>query len=674
MISASRDSQELLHLIAYFGEMPERRQKAIASLYEVPASFGEPGTLAERLALFFVQCPEIILEVTRRELKSAAAWRTLSEVVIEHDDGTVLDWAPARHRQILQRLGLIRVEVDEQGHEWSSMPGLVASIFASHVEGERGSLPILLGRAEEAEVRALCEIWGLPSEGTKQELIGVLVDFYSREEMMEEMLQAIPNPDWIGDALMILELGGLCHWQQIYGYDLETTLGQGTNVVPLMRRADRQQQQEIAETLMARGMIFRIESPGEEYTMVAVPEELWRSLWELGRVWLLEWVLQAVSEMGDEGLGQSWQEHSAGLQEVLKWLLIEAEAGRLRAEDGGITEESRRILAPVYSAGEEPRWQDWWALGIELGVLARGEGDEVKQGSEALALLNRRPVDFRREVLLEWCVNYSGASADRRLSQAIGLDDEWRQRALQLLRAEGEMAPIWMHTPGVDPAETGGGWLRDPESGTDDIMHIEISLTIAFVVLLKLTWLDLLSLLPGDRSYSIEGLVELLQCVAAFSMFSHLGLVLRNHPIAVYLPFQRASFLMDQYHESLFREWVEDIVDSIFVPLGIAERSEGGARVMLDTEPLRIESPPGWPEEDRFEIIRELFGPEMEFEIPRRRETELRAVAPSSNGEDGYLSVDEPIEELMAAVGKNRVLSFDGRRLKIGKRNSRHGG
>lgn len=653
-------SQELFELVRHLYEFDERARKAMSRLYEAP------GSSPEELAEFWVRSPDVVLEVARRELKSAAAWQAVEEVTIEHDVGAALDWASARSRRQMKRLGLIRFVQDDDGNEWAVMPGLLASIFAPHVTGDRGSLPILLGRSDLEKLQGLCQLWELPTGGSKLELIGRLIDHFSREEMVQDILEALPSPDWIGDALMILELGGLCFWQQIYGYDLETALGEAGNVIPLMRRADRQRQQEMAEALMDHGVIFRLESLGEGYAMVAVPEELWKGLWQLGRVWLLEWTVQAVAAMEEEALGQPWKRRPMELQAALKWLVIEAKSGRLRVGDDEIDEDSRDELREVLGEDLNPLWRGWWDLGYELGILAKSRRRAVKPGPEYLSLLNRRPADFQREVLLEWCLNYAAIGADFKLGQAFGLDDEWRKRAVQLLHSQDEMVPFWMEIPGVESATTGGGWLREPGTGGDELIDLETRLTVTFVILTKFSWLDLLSLLPTERSYTVESLVELAQCVAALSMFTKLGMVLRNYPIAVYLPFQRASFLMDHLHESPFREWVEDIIDDLFVPLGIAEWADERDRIMLDTEVLRIESPPGWPEDDRRALIQELFGEEAEFEMPRRRETELRAVAPGADAEDGGLSIEEPIQDLLAAAQGKRVLHFDGKILSLG--------
>lgn len=644
-------------LVHHLDGFTARQREVMAELY------GAPGSEAEELADFWVRNPEMVVEVVRRELKSSVGWRLIEEAVIEHDTLIYVDWTSAALRRMVTRLGVLNPERDELGHFQATMPGALAAFFADRVTGQRGSLPILLGRSPEPKVTELAARWDLSTQGSKIEKILRICDFFNHSEMIEDILDELPSPDWIGDVLMVMELGGVCYWQQIYGYDLEESMHPGENIVPLMRRDERAQQQALAEALMELGVLFRLELEGMEYPMVAVPEELWYGLWRLGRRWLMDWTAQSGMVLREQGVYRPDATRPLGAHGALKWWLCEARQGRLRwTHEDGVDPESRRQLEKIYLGDEEIQWDAWWVLGQELRLLEPRADGGVEPGSEVEALLDRRRKDFVGEVLLEWCLGYSGGAADASLGTAIGLDDVWRQRAMKLMEKQSELVPQWMHIPGIDPSETGGGWLRESGTGPDEIVLFEAGLTTAFVMMTKMGWLDLMSLAEGGRYYPMSALVELFQCVAGLSMFTQLGMVLEEQPAAVYLPFQRASFLMDQLHQAKFREWVGDIVDRLFVPLGIASYGDDGESIWLDTAPLRIKDPPGWPPQQRRNLLLEIFGEEVDFELPTNGVSRIRQVTPApTNGENRRL-IEEPISELLDAAEKEgEILSFDGR-------------
>lgn len=650
-------------LVSHLHEFDAERRQEIAELY------GAPGAEARQLAEYWVGHPDRVVEVVRRELSSSVEWRILEEGVLEHDLGVVLDWAPSRGRRRVARLGLMDPKLDQTGHVQATMPGAVAAIFADRVRGERGSLPVLLGRRSEEEVRQLARHWNLGDDGSVVEVILRICDHFEREEIVDEILEALPDPNWIGDALMILELGGMCHWQAVYGYDLDENNDEADNVVPLMRAGERRQQRKVAERLLEMGVLHRLEGPEHaDGPMVAVPEALWPGLWKLGRRWLMDWSREAVQALRNRSRRGRGGEADLDLQEVLKWWICESETGGLTWETDGsqprLSAATTDHLREVFDGEIAFEWDDAWELGRELQILGVEAGGEVGTGTEAEGLLDARRERFVGESLLEWALGYSGQGADEGLAEAIGLDESWRGRALSLLRRQGERVPHWMERPGVEPSATGGGWLRHTGSGRDEMVEFETGLVVTFVTMTKVLWLDLLSLLDEGQDVPFDGLVALMQNVAGLSMFGQLRLVLEEQPAPVYLPFQRASMLMDERQRGPFRQWVGEVVDRLLVPLGVASRPDERF-VTLETSLLRVEDPPGWPPGQRRTLVSEIFEREVDFEQSPPAKSRLREVATAGGDSDQIISIEEPTARLLEIARGARIESFDGRFLEF---------
>lgn len=646
-------------LVNHLHGFGRRRRENMAELY------GAPTADAMALAEHWVRHPEEVVEVVRRELETSLGWRIVEEAVLEHDLGTYLDWAPARQRQQVARLGLLDPKIDSSGHCRAVMPAALAAIFSHRVRGQRGSLPVLLGRCSESEVQRLIRQWGLSEEGSKVELILRLCDYYDGTQITEELFQALPSPDWIGDALMVLELGGICHWHQVYSYDLDEHLGRGENIVPLMRSDERRQQREVAETLIELGLLFRFDDEETGHAMVAVPEEFWAGLWELGRRWLMDWIVQGRVTLGERAEGTTRMPRAVELQRILKWWLCEIGEARLKCEheEAGLSAQTLRLLDDVSTLERAVDWDVTWQLSQELRILEREAFGFIGAGSESIPLLDRERRDFVSEVLLEWCLAYSGEQVDQHLTQAIGFDEAWRNRAVDLIRRQGEPVPLWMFESGVDPNSTGGGWLRESGTGPDEIVLFEVGLATTFVVMTKLLWLDVLSLLETKRRYPVEGLVGLMQCVAGFSMFTQLRLVLEEQPAPVYLPFQRASILMDERNQSAFRKWVDDVLQTLLVPLGVAVMDEETDAVWLEASMLRIDDPPGWPGGQREKLLEEIFDEELDFELQAEPSSGLHEVIPDIGS--GKLCLDESMERLLELVKGREITGFDGRFIEL---------
>lgn len=646
-------------LVSHLHEFDEGRREEIAEIY------GAPDAGARSLAQFWLANPDRVVEVVRRELNSSVEWRIVEEAVLEHDLGVVLDWAPARGRRQVARLGLMEPKLDQTGHVQATMPGALAAMFADRVRGERGSLPVLLGRRPDDEVRRLARHWDLDEEGSVVEVILQICDHFGREEMVDELLDQLADPNWIGDALMILELGGMCHWQAVYGYDLEDNTDGADNVVPLMRGDERRQQRRVAERLMEMGVLFRLEGTEQnDEPMVAVPEALWPGLWKLGRRWLMDWSREATDVLGDRGRRRGGPAERTDLQETLKWWVCEAETGAMDWESDGreptLSATTVDHLDEVFDGEPSFGWDEAWQLGRDLQILDVDADGGVVVGPEAEGLLDAHRARFVGECLLEWCLGYSGRRADEGLTDAIGLDESWRGRALSLMRRQGERIPHWMHRPGVQASATGGGWLRHTGTGRDQMVEFESGLVVTFVTMTKVLWLDLLSLLEDRRAYPMEGLVALMQNVAGLSMFGQLRLVLEEQPAPVYLPFQRASMLMDERQHPPFRDWVDQIVDRLLVPLGVASRGEDDRDVSLETSLLRVEDPPGWPPGQRRTLVTEILEREVDFERSTPTKSRLREVSSPGGDSDEIVSIEEPTARLRQITRGARIRRFDG--------------
>ncbi len=646
-------------LVSHLHEFGDSRRQQIAELYGAPDA--EPASLAE----YWLRNPDRVVEVVRQQLDSSVEWRIVEEAVMEHDLGVVLDWAPARGRRQVARLGLMEPKLDHTGHYQGMMPGALAAIFADRVRGQRGSLPVLLGRCDDEEVRQLARRWDLDDEGTKVEVILRICDHFGREEMIDEMLEELPNPNWIGDALMILELGGICHWQAIYGYDLDNGSGRPDNVVPLMRDHERRQQQKIAERLLQMGALFRFEDEGGVGALAAVPEALWPGLWRLGRRWLMDWNREAVGWLRERTATQQPSTiDEPHLQHTLKWWLCESRSGQLgwvkQGDETALSDVSVERLNRVYDGPGTGGWQSMWKLGRQMRILDACADGGVDAGREAQGLLDESSDEFVGEVLLEWCLGYTGRDADEGIAEAIGLDETWRGRATSLMKQHGEPVPAWMSQTGVESNSTGAGWLRHIGTGDEEMVLFESGLVVTFVLMTKVLWLDLVSVLGERRRYPIDGLVGLMQNVAGLAMFGQLRLVLEEQPAPVYLPFQRASILMDNRQMVPFSEWVENIIDELLVPLGVAQRQEDGI-VVLDTSRLRVDDPPGWPSGQRKKLIAEIFEQNVDFELSESNGSVLREVAGGANGEETVVSVEEPLARLLEIAEQREVTRFDGR-------------
>ncbi len=634
----------------HFASFTEAQRKAMADLYKAKTP------KAEDLVAAVLADPERVRTVARREIKGGMGWRIVEQVTVEHDLGCLLDWGPAKARKALTRLGLAKIEMAE-GQPVAVMPGPMAAIFAGETSGVRGSMALLLGRASAERVAELAEIWGVSTAGSKEEQILDLIDRFVEPSFIDELLETLPTPDWLGDALMVMELGGVSYWQQIYSYDVDGGSDGDAKVVPLMRNEDREGQRSVAELLMKMGVLFRVPPEDDQPAMLTVPEELWMGVWQVGVDWMLDWTAQASMGLRDQALGRRNGVPPAGLQPVIKWLLAEAAQGRLRWQEEGISEESVEVLSEVVRDGEADLVR-WWQLGAEGRLIGLEPDGGVKPG-ERLGLLEKSRGEFARELLLGWCLGSFGGMADQAMGVALGLDQTFLKRALRVYQREGHEFPLWFLSPGLESGMTGGGWLREEGTGTDGEVVFESQILGAFVMQVKLTFLDIVSLLEPGRYYPVRALSEVLQSIGGLISFLQLRVVLENQPPAIYLPFQRTSFLMDPTNLLRFEEWVEELADEVLIPLGVAAWDEKRESLWLETGNLRVPTPEGLPAEHRGQFLGEIFDEEVPFEVPEERPAGLREVAPVVDSTAREVSLQVPLAAVLEATADREILEFD---------------
>ena len=679
-------------LVEHFDAFSEAERQALAARYGVPAT--DPTTLART----FCARPERVLEVLEEHLPGAAAWQLVEELAYDHDLLVDIAFVTARMRRQLVQLGLLKPSGrDSKLTLENSLPGAIASILAPRLQSSRASLPILLGRMGCDDLRGLGRRLGvsLPTQGSRVELLMELAQVMSASDFLQRVLDRLDDPEWIGAALMTLELGGMCYWQEVFGHDLEahrddvaSAEADGpapvNNVVPLLGRQDRLEEEAIADSLIGLGLLHRIEEPGNPYPLVVIPEELWGGLWALGRDWLMDWTAEIFY-----GLREGAVRRQVSLEDArdgMKWLACEADHGRLRVEASveeedppasgkppyGLCEISRQRIREARSGDEEQarRSERLALLARELGLFVEDARGTLAVDEAQIELLDAPRPSFVRRVLHDWCTCRISARADEPLAQALGLDETWRGRVVAALQARQEVLPPWLLSEGLDTSHTGAGCLRDPALGGPEVLMMELGLTNSYVWSTKLLWLDLISMQEADCHYPLDALRELLQMAAALTLFGHLSSLIEMPGFSYYLPVQRASFLHDPFHTDAFDSWLRAIVAELLEPLGVARLEEDGrgASVWLDTRHLRVETPMGMQDEQRIEQLRDLLQmEELDFKPPCPTTPSLLALDFSGNGNGagggGWLAASLPLARLRQELDGRSISGFDGERI-----------
>lgn len=637
--------------IIYLQSLTETDRKRIASLYEAPTSE------ASELGVYLCDHADRVCEIVDRLLVDDDSRALLQEIALDHDLEVPILPSPLRARKLLVRLGLL----SDLKATHTVLPGVWSAILTPLLAGTRTSLMTLLGGCTQAELDLMTNAWEITGSHCRMASIIALADKLGQPTALSEIIARLPDMDYLGAAMVAIELGGVCFWQEVFGYELEAASqdNRDAKVVPFMRRDERAMERDIAETLLSLGVVFRINE--QEVSMLVVPEELWQQVWELGRTWLLDWVADTY-----EGVGLTAQRRDDAtridLQSTLKWLVIESEAGELFWQADGLSAETVDRLQRV-GGHDAAYWKQTVDLAMQLGLFDPVGGKLVSKKAFETTLDLPRPA-FVRHVLFEWCTGFVGTHVDQNLAKAVGLDDVWRQLMLKVLKRAKEFTPIWMRYDGVEPMLTGAGCLRDVEDSSEDLLIAELGIVNGVIWTAKLVFLDLISMLGSDYWYSKKAVAELLQIVSAFSTFSHIYQVLEHPEVGYYVPVQRASFMTDPFHTPEFETWVDALINDLLVPLGIARRHPESESVWLDTSLLRIPSPPGLLDEHRQGLVRDLFGDEdLEFKIPGPGLTRLHRV-PSATEQD-VVDLDLPLFVVRQSLDGRAVTGFDGQKLRL---------
>jgi hypothetical protein len=467
------------------------------------------------------------------------------------------------------------------------------------------------------------------------------------------IVDRLPDVEYLGPAMLAVELGGVCFWQEVFGFDEE----EDRKVVPLMRRDDRAIERDMADVLQDAGVIFRVHEGSQ--SMLVVPEEFWADLWQIGCTWLMDWLAEALEGLNFQGARRTEEPRFADFQSTLKWLMCELEQTPVHW-NGGPSPESLSHFVEVGEHNPE-YWAGQLRLASEVGSLrVRDDQASANPAFETVVDLPRQV--FIRQMVNDWVMGYLGAETESRVGQALGLDDVWRVEVLKLLRSKSEFVPVWMHTEGVESAMTGAGFLKDSLETSPEVLHEEFMLLHEIMWSMRLLWLDLLSMLNSEYWYSLEQITELFQMTACLEVFSRVEKALAGIEMPLYIPIQRSSLLMEPMHSEDFGLWVRDVFEKLFQPLGAAVLSQDKKHVMVDPAALRIATPAGLMETDRVEMLRLILqNPELEFRIQASPELRLHRVP---NGLDATaIDLDVPLQTIRAWLKGRRVRKFDGKRL-----------
>ena len=653
-------------LVDYLADYPPAQLEALAELYG--AAEATPSALARQ----WCQNPEAFVEIVEETLRTESAWSALRELAYEHDAPFETDWMGLSAQNQLAEAGFINSLVTSSLDDRDVViPSALAALVAPKLIDTRPSLAILLGKEDEQRVRNLAREYDLSDSGSRVEVILRIMDFVVQPENIEKLAQWVPNPDWLGMAMMILELGGVCYWREVFGHDPTENgeANQGGDVVPLMGREERSQEKRMAETLIDLGIVYRFPAPETDYTMVAVPEALWHPLWGLGHDWMLDWVYQSHLALEDGGLGGDREGRRIDLQSLGKWLVCESVTGDLHLEGTEVDADSRERLEGKIATAHHSPLQPAFANLFELSVLRRGLDGFVTLGAEYQTLLDMPGEAFVRDVLYEWCGGFIGSAFEEHLPKAIGLDEQWREKAMEVLRARHEFIPHWMEFEGVPQERTGAGCLRETDEGTPELLATELGIANGYVWSAKMIWLDMLSLLPTGRWYPFDGLVDLMEMVSAACLYSQVGQLLEDPRSYFYVPVQRTSLLEDPFHISEFEQWLGEVVDSLLVPLGVADTRDDDEYVWLATDRLRIETPPGWSQEDRTGLISRITGIEPgEFALPDNQNFSLRTVAEPTEAAPGEVPFELAVDAMLEATRDREIGSVTADGLIVGAR------
>ncbi len=667
-----RPAWEGLHfqeLVNHFELFNSTERARLARLYK--ASSQESRALAMSLCMHAERLDELL----ELHALSPEAHDLLLSIRLEHGVQVQVNGAGGNLHILMELRDLGLLVWQEQSSMMEPVPVVFPGVLAAalaHLElPSRPSFFLLSGLLSNEEVEKLAKTHGIAS-GPRLVMIMELAQYFASEDFMASFLPRLDDPDQIGPAITALELGGMCYWQDVFGFDEdapETRTGEA-KVLPLVRDGVLRSQQDMAALLQSFGIIFKFDLPDLDFPMLAVPEELWLNLWVLARDWIMGWFEHTYKELCDtaitqHNLDETWAAHSPKLfRRRMLWITASVHSSGLLIQD-----DDEALIEHLSAQSNLSQKTCLFLLehAQALGLLDVDDEGALHVTPDAGKHFDVPPRDLSRQLLMTWCIGRAGFELDRHVGQAVGVDETWCDQAegvlMDVLIEQGEldMFPVWLHSEGVAHDMTGMGYLRDLEEQLDELLLAEFSVANSIINYTRMLWLDVVSTLDESKWYSVSKLGELMQFVLALSLFHHLAHLFEHPELSQYLPVQRPDYLTLPVHTDALIEWSDVLVHGLLMESGLAYVEDGRAR--FRARDLRIEGPPEMAVEFRERFMQMLLGVE-DFTIENRS-------APAPFGLRVLSAVREPLDlsddeielESWAAIAErletHRVVGYD---------------
>lgn len=644
-------------LVRHFELFPLAERERLARLYLSDRE--TPEALAMQLCLY----PERLQELFSRHPISQQAMDLLGGLAIEHDLPVHVHGAQGENMDALRELrdlGLLvwdakalkpvgRSHMRRIGLSKPlqvTFPGAFVLALPEVFEPSRPSLFLLSSLLSGDEVRELGARHDIAA-GSRVVVLMELAEKFKSEGFVEGLIDRFEEPDTIGLAITALELGGMCYWQDIFGFDGEEgpppspahvrgepdaiglvteeadeEEGKVAKILPLVKDDMMRLQQSASRVLQDYGIIYKFDVEEYQYAMLAVPEELWMNLWTLARNWILGWIDHTFQDLDETALSQSQLEPEFDRrtpQRTEEWIRLMV-AVLADHHDPAHEQSSTLSIAQIAAAIDElgvslpaEHVETLTLLGAHLGIfVVEQDGEQVRLGEDAASLLEQRSVELVQKMLRLWSMGRSTFTLERHVGLATGLDESWRQVASKIVTSVLEEQatpsaelPFWMAHPGVEHELTGMGYLRDIDHIVEEMVCAEFSIANSVINTTKLLWFDLLHLLDEERWYAISALADLLQFVLAVSLFQHLAHLFDHPELSQYVPLQRPDYLTLPMHVDGLHAWTTTIFEELLEPLGLA--MVHGERVRLRTRHLEIEGPDDFDHALREQFLENVF-------------------------------------------------------------------
>ncbi len=613
----------------HFESFDENARTALQNLY------GARSNSPQSLGAALCTTPHTLFG-NLEEMFSLQGWELASELALEHGVDIDIAWATKEARESLKLVGFI--SPDARPGE-ANLPAIFAAIIAKKLNHPPTTLITLLGGEEDTRILELANWYGVGDKNAMLSLLN-LSEFFSTLEGAEAIAARLGNLEFLGAAFMIIELGGICFWREIFSNDAAEKTDD--KIVEFVSNEDKVFEQAMTETLMHAGVLFRVEN--DPMALAVVPEELWNGLWSLGNEWIQEWSRTSFFDLQSNSSPMQTASESLDFQSTLKWIALELS----KNEGLDVSDLESKLPEPL-----QQYFSKYLTFADKVRVFKTPERTALNESF--LPTLDLQPDLFSTEMLNEWVcgfVEIGDVEDDVSFSTMMGLDETWREYAHDFLKEMNDFVPPWILKSGVPTNETGHGYLRDEELGDEEI-QLEVTIVNRIFQRSKLLLLDLMSLLKRDVWYSSSSLSEVFQMCCSASIFSHLSAVLNDPSLRLYIPLYRASFVGGELESGrAFDKYISNVIRDLFHPLGIVEISDTCFK--LKSRPLVISSLV-FSDEERRQTIDEIFEGEFEFSlVPPKPKPNFFQV---SEG----LSITKPLAVLFAESEGSKIASFNGR-------------